>query len=86
MPYRDSMWAPLVTPKVNVFCAISNENVYELFFFEEDSVAGMAYLSMLVDWSMRQLQEYSYNFTFFGTTGYLLKATFSMAPSQRHPQ
>jgi len=35
------------SPKVNVFCGISNEKVYGPFFFEEPIVNGMIYLHML---------------------------------------
>ena len=37
------------SPKVNVFCAISNNHVYGPFFFE-GNVAGDVYLQMLQNW------------------------------------
>ena len=45
----------LDSPKVNVFCAISNEKVYGPFFFEEHTVNGMLYLHVLENWLMPQL-------------------------------
>jgi len=51
-------------PKVNFFCAISNENVYEPFFFEELTVNGMIYLHMLENWLMPQLNEDSNDYIF----------------------
>jgi hypothetical protein len=37
-------------PKVNVFCAISSQKVYDPFFFAEETVTGMTYLDMLQLW------------------------------------
>ena len=44
------------SPKANVLCAISSQNVYSLFFAEE-TVTGMPYLDMLQMWLMSQLQN-----------------------------
>ena len=35
------------SPKVNVFCALSKERVYGLFFFMETTITGIVYLDML---------------------------------------
>jgi hypothetical protein len=40
-----------------VFCAISSQNVYDPFFFAEETVTGMTYLDMLQLWLMPQLQN-----------------------------
>jgi len=48
-----------VSPKVNVFCAISSQKVYDPFFFAEETVPGMTYLDMLQLWLMEQLQNIS---------------------------
>ena len=45
------------TPKVNVFCTISNQKLYIPFFFAEETVTGMTYLNMLQLWLMPQLQN-----------------------------
>jgi hypothetical protein len=37
-------------PKVNVFCAISSQNVYDPFFFAEETVTGITHLDMLQLW------------------------------------
>ena len=42
------------SPKVNVFCAISKNRVYGLFFFE-GNVTGDVYLQMLQNWRMNEL-------------------------------
>ena len=51
------MWSINVTPKVNVFCAISSEKVYGPFFFAEQTVPGVTYLDMLQLWPVAQLQN-----------------------------
>jgi hypothetical protein len=50
--------------KVNVFYAISNENVYGPFFFEEPTINGIGYLHMLENWLMPQLNEDSNDYIF----------------------
>ena len=45
------------SPKVNVFCAISSQNVYDPFFFAEETATGRTYLDMLQRWLMPQLQN-----------------------------
>jgi hypothetical protein len=45
------------SPKVTVFCAISSQKVYGLFFFAEETVTGMTYLDMLQLWPLPQLQN-----------------------------
>ena len=52
------------SPKVNVFCAISNEKVYGPFFFEEPTINGMIYLHMLENRLMPQLNEDSNGYIF----------------------
>ena len=42
------------SPKVNVFCAISQNHIHGPFFFEEN-VNGDVYLRMLQDWFMYKL-------------------------------
>jgi hypothetical protein len=49
--------------KVNVFCAISNKKVYGPFFIE-NTVTGMSYLDMLMNWTTPQLHEDSHEFIF----------------------
>jgi hypothetical protein len=49
------------SPKVNVFCAISDKKVYGPFFIE-NTVTGMSYLDMLMSWMMPQLHEDSQDF------------------------
>jgi hypothetical protein len=50
------------SPKLNVFCAISANKVYEPFFFEEKTVTIISYLDMLENWLFPQLQEDSNDF------------------------
>jgi len=50
-----AMWTINVTPKVNVFCAVSTQKVYGPFFFAEETVTGMTYLDILQLWLMPQL-------------------------------
>ena len=38
------------SPKVNVFCAVSQDKVYGPFFFEGKTVTGKSYLEMLQTW------------------------------------
>jgi hypothetical protein len=45
------------SPKVNVFCAISNQKVYGPFFVAEETITGMTYLDVLQLWLMPQLQN-----------------------------
>jgi hypothetical protein len=45
------------SPKVSLFCAISSQKVYGLFFFAEETITGMTYLDMLQLWLMPQLQN-----------------------------
>ena len=52
------------SPKVNVFCAISHRKVYGPFFFAENTVNGAAYLDMLENWLIPQLQQEMNNFIF----------------------
>lgn len=51
------------SPKLNVFCAISNKKVYGLFFFyQESTITGVVYLDMISQWLVPQLQEDSDDF------------------------
>ncbi|PSN38692.1 hypothetical protein C0J52_17283 [Blattella germanica] len=43
------------SPKLNVFCAISERTVYGPFFFEGQTVNGQRYLQMLMNWLFPQL-------------------------------
>jgi hypothetical protein len=45
------------SPKVNVFCAITNRSVFGSFFFAETTVTGCTYLDMLSEWLLPQLEE-----------------------------
>ncbi|XP_068082175.1 uncharacterized protein [Anabrus simplex] len=45
------------SPKVNVFCAVSNTKFYAPFFFNEQTVTGLTYLDMLTEWLLPQLSE-----------------------------
>lgn len=45
------------SPKVNVFCAISNSCVFGPFFFVEKSINGCIYQDMLSEWLFPQLEE-----------------------------
>ena len=52
-------------PKVNVFCAVSAFTVYgPFFFFLEQTVTGIAFLDMLTEWLLPQLNEDSADFIF----------------------
>ncbi|XP_023211332.1 uncharacterized protein LOC111614181 [Centruroides sculpturatus] len=44
-------------PKLNVFCAISQQKVYGPFFFGEATVTGVSYLDALQLWLFPQLEE-----------------------------
>lgn len=44
------------SPKVNVFCAVTERSVYGPFFFEWPSVTGDTYLDMLQNWLLPRLQ------------------------------
>jgi len=46
-----------VSPKVNVFCAITSQKVYDPFFFAEENITGMTYADTLQVWLMPQLQN-----------------------------
>ena len=50
------------SPKVNVFCAVSTFKVYGPFFFSEQTVTGIAFLDMLTEWLLPQLNEDSADF------------------------
>ena len=48
--------------KVNVFCAVSTFKVYAQFFFSEQTVTGIEFLDMLIEWLLPQLNEDSADF------------------------
>ena len=50
------------SPKVNVFFVVSTFNVYGSFFFSEQTVMGIAFLDMLTEWLLPQLNEDSADF------------------------
>ena len=50
------------SPKVNVFCAVSTLKVYGPFFFLEQTVTGIAFLDMLTEWLLPQLNKDSDDF------------------------
>jgi len=52
------------SPKVNVFCALSQTKVYGPFFFAENTVTGVKYLVMLQNWLLPQMGEDSEDFIF----------------------
>jgi hypothetical protein len=52
------------SPKVNVFCAMSQTKLYGPFFFGERTVTGRCYLDMLQLWLFPQLNADSRNFVF----------------------
>jgi hypothetical protein len=52
------------SPKVNVFCAISEESVYDPLFFMENTITGNLCLNMLTLWLLSQLEEDCNNFIF----------------------
>ncbi|PNF27089.1 hypothetical protein B7P43_G08552 [Cryptotermes secundus] len=45
------------SPNVNVFCTLSKERVYGPFFFMETTITGIAYLDMLQEFLIPQLDE-----------------------------
>ncbi|KAJ4428903.1 hypothetical protein ANN_25897 [Periplaneta americana] len=45
------------SPKVNVFCALSQRKLYGPFFFIEATVTGHSYLEMLEQWLVPQLRQ-----------------------------
>ena len=49
------------SPKV-IFCAVSTFKVYGPFFFTEQTVTGIAFLDMLTEWLLTQLNEDSADF------------------------
>ena len=51
-------------PKVNVFCVLLQTKVYGLFFFAENMVTGVTYLTMLQNWFLPQMSEDSEDFIF----------------------
>ena len=52
------------SPKVNVFCAMSQTKLYGPFFFCEKTVTGTSYLDMLQLWLFPQLAADSGDFVF----------------------
>jgi hypothetical protein len=50
------------SPKVNVLCAVCTFKVYGQFFFSEQTVTGMAFLDMLTEWLLPQLNKNSADF------------------------
>ena len=52
------------SPKVNVFCAVSQDKVYGPFFFEGRTVTGRSYLEMLQVWLFPLLNADSDDFIF----------------------
>ena len=52
------------SPKVNVFCALSQDKVYGLLFLEGNTVTGPTYLEMLSNWLFTLLQADSNDFVF----------------------
>lgn len=52
------------SPKLNVFCAITQSTVFGPFFFEDSTVTGASYLEMLAHWLIPQLEEQAGNFIF----------------------
>lgn len=52
------------SPKVSVFCAVSQFKVYGPFFFCEQNVTGHVYLDMLENWLMPQLTTDSETFIY----------------------
>jgi hypothetical protein len=50
------------SPKVNVFCAISQTKVCGPFFLDENTVTGVTYLAMLQNWLLPQINEDSEDF------------------------
>jgi hypothetical protein len=52
------------SPKVNVFCAISQTKVYGPFFFDKNTVTGVTYLAMLQNWLLPPINEDSEDFIF----------------------
>jgi hypothetical protein len=57
------------SPKVNVFCAITERCVFSPFFFAEDSVMGKVYLYVLENWLMLQHTDEEVQGTFTNKTG-----------------
>ena len=52
------------SPKVNVFCALSQTKVYGPFFFAENTITGVTYLAVLQNWLLPQMSEDSEDFIF----------------------
>ncbi|PNF43528.1 hypothetical protein B7P43_G03919 [Cryptotermes secundus] len=52
------------SPKVNVFCAVSQDKLYGPFFFGGNTVTGQPYLDMLQNWLFTSLQADSHDFIF----------------------
>nr|CAH7733329.1 unnamed protein product [Callosobruchus chinensis] len=66
-----SLWGPHValehvrdSPKIKVFCAITNRHGFGPFFSAEKTVAGIVYAGMLSEWLMPQLEEKVPNLVF----------------------
>jgi hypothetical protein len=66
------------SPKVNVFCAISNKKVYGPFFID-NTVTEMSYVDMLRNYMMPQLHEDSRDFIFQQDGARLLTSTWMCA-------
>jgi hypothetical protein len=52
------------SPKINVFCAVSERTVYGPFIFEEQTVTGQSYLEMLSNWLIPELAAEDGNYLF----------------------
>ncbi|PNF28274.1 hypothetical protein B7P43_G06511 [Cryptotermes secundus] len=52
------------SPKINVFCAVSQQKVYGPFFFAEATVTGNTYPDMLENWLFPQLANDSNDYIF----------------------
>ncbi|PNF23796.1 hypothetical protein B7P43_G16593 [Cryptotermes secundus] len=52
------------SPKVNVFCAVSQDKVYGPLFLEGNTVTGQTFLDMLQNWLFTSLQAESHDLIF----------------------
>ena len=52
------------SPKVNVFCVLSQTKVYGSFCFAVNTVTGVTYLAMLQNWLHPQMSEDSEDFIY----------------------
>lgn len=43
------------TPKINVFCALSERTVYGSFIFDGQTIAGQTSLRLVINWSITEL-------------------------------